>query len=42
MEHFDGDELITVPYEKYRYLLECKKRANICPHCLPNALPPVR
>lgn len=28
MEQFDGDELITIPYKKYRYLLNCKKRVE--------------
>lgn len=28
MEQFDGNELITIPYAKYRYLLNCKKRVE--------------
>ncbi len=28
MENFDGDELITIPFQKYRHLLECKERVK--------------
>lgn len=28
MEHFEGDELITINFSKYQYLLECRARVK--------------